>query len=428
MQVKNMLKVGMILGAGLLAAACSDSASDPGTESKSDLNPPGTLWTVTQDSKIELRWTAGNVEEDLNGYYVFVVDASKVADASGLLAAVKPTYPTGVNLGLSGIPRCKDNTKFFEAFGFKATDKECEDDTAPAAGGTTAGTTLAGGSNLQDTGTGTGTGTDTEEKEVLTGFAKCDTGSSADISLTAVPPVVTTQKCVISKDGAGAALANGTTYAFLVMAARDDRSKISWTSNLIFDTPSADGLPADSKLTLAAGQVATIDLTTVGKGTLSAAADCGSGAAGTPCASISTSNTVAAPGAKVFLSRAAASGAGDYKQRLYVSGSEEGDVKIQPRGPQTWDPLAKATANRIPGDEAASTYPTAGTKYVVYNNQVFDLEIANGGKTYYGKLIVNDVTYASTAPSSDATLNLALVLQTKPDTTDYFTTARLVFH
>src|SRR5690606_15665340 len=128
MKVTNILKASMILGAGLLAAACSDSKSDPGTESKSDLNPPGTLWTVTKDKAIELRWTAGNVEEDLNGYYVFVTEASKVT--------VKPTYPAGVNTALSGVPRCADNSKFFEQFGFKPSEKECEDDTAVPAGGT----------------------------------------------------------------------------------------------------------------------------------------------------------------------------------------------------------------------------------------------------------------------------------------------------
>ncbi len=427
MQVKNMLKIGMIAGAVLLAAACGDKASDPGTESKSDLNPPGTLWTVTQDGGVELRWTAGNVEEDLNGYYVFAVDATKVSAAGAILAAVKPTYPAGANLALSGVPRCLDNTKFFEAFGFTATDKECEDDTAPAAGAATAGATLQGGSNLvQDPAPAEG-----DEVEILKGFAKCEAGSSADISLTAVAPVVKTQKCLIKKlgDAAATPLANGKTYAFIVMAARDDRSKVSWTSNIIFDTPSADGLPADSTVVIGVGQVATVDLSTVatGKGTLSAAADCGaSGAALSPCDRISISNTVAAAGAKVFLSRAAATGGGDYKQRLYVSGSETGSVKIQPRGPQTWDPMNKATANRIPGDEAASTYPAPGTKYVVYNNQVFDVEITATGGIYYGKLIVNDVTYADTAPTSAATLDVALVLQPEAGVRHYLTTAHLL--
>jgi hypothetical protein len=417
MKVTNILKVGMILGAGLFAAACSDSKDDPGTESKSDLNPPGTLWTVTQDSAIELRWTAGNVEEDLNGYYVFYTEASKILDANGILASVKPTYPAGVNVGLSGIPRCADNTKFFEAFGFKASDKECEDDTA-AEGGTTAGATTAGltGGNMLAGDTGTATGTETTE-EKLTGFAKCDGVTAAEPSLPATPPVVSMQKCKIT------GLTNGKTYAFFVMAARDDLTKVSWTSNVLSDTPSADALP-DTSLDLVNGQFArvTIDVATA-KATLGTVESCDDEAS--PCSRISAKNNVSTDAPTVFLSRTAA-GITDFTQRLYISASTDGTVKIQPRGPQTWDPLLKAKANRIPGDEAATVYPEAGQKYVVYNNQVFDLAVTASGSTYYGKLVVSDVVYAGTTRTDSAKVNLAVILQPQAGSADYFKTVQML--
>ena len=81
MKVTNSLKVATMVAAATFFAGCSGDKNDPKTDSKSDLNPPGTLWTVTQDSSIELRWTAGNVEEDFKGYYVFAVEKSKYTDA-----------------------------------------------------------------------------------------------------------------------------------------------------------------------------------------------------------------------------------------------------------------------------------------------------------------------------------------------------------
>lgn len=415
MKVSNILKVAMILGAGALAAACSDSKSDPGTESKADLNPPGTLWTVTKSGALELRWTAGNVEEDLNGYYVFIADASKVT--------TEPTYPAGVKKALSGVPRCLDNTKFFEQFGFKATDKACEDDTATAAStGTKTGLALTDGSMLADS---TDTATTTDEEEKLTGWAKCDTGSTADISLAATPPVVTTQSCVISKLAEGTALANGTTYAVFVMSVRDEFKKVSWTSNVITDTPSADALPAGD-LKLANNEYIRIDLTPASATAKASAAAACDADTSSLCDRISVNNNVATDAPAVFLSRTKADlfTGFKYNQRLYVSVSTDGSVKLQPRGPQTWDALKGGKAPRIPGDQAAAAYADAGAKYVVYNNQVFDFEVTATGGSYYGKLIVDDVKYASeTDNKSDATLNVAVIMQPKAGSRDYFKTA-----
>src|SRR5437868_4492960 len=95
----------------LAALGCQGSAGDPATLSAQDLNPPGNLVTVTQDGKIELRWLAGNGEKDFQGFYVFGTTKA-LADIATDIA-----YPSTADISQVGIPRCKDNTGFWEAFG-----------------------------------------------------------------------------------------------------------------------------------------------------------------------------------------------------------------------------------------------------------------------------------------------------------------------
>jgi hypothetical protein len=97
-------------------------------------------------------------------------------------------------------------------------------------------------------------------------------------------------------------------------------------------------------------------------------------------------------------------------------------VQLQPRGPQTYDPLTGTKVARIPGDQAAAatSYPAAGTKYIVYNNQVFDFAVTQGTDVYYGKVVIGDVTYASTAATSDATLKVSVIFQPTANVRDYF--------
>ncbi len=422
MKVMNILKVGLMVSAAGFFAGCSDSKSDPATESKSDLNPPGTLWTVTQNAKIELRWTAGNVEEDFKGYYVFAVEKSKYTDA------MKPMFPTGVNVALSGVPRCVTNTAFFQAFGLPESKKDCEDDTAVAPA---AAKTLTSGSMLADAPAATG---DTAAAEKLTGFVKCAESTAAEPSLVVAPPAVKTQKCTVTALADATALKNGTTYGFLVVAVRkDDLTGVSWSSNLVWDTPSNDAVPV-APYKLNNGKFIAIELdVTKATGTVKAAADCDAATDSAElCGVISASNGMLTTKPTIFLSRAAASGGGSSLQRLYVSASKDpGDLKIQARGPQTWDPLTATKVERIPGDSAATVYPDPGTKYVVYNNQVFDFQATVSGSAYYGKVVVEDVAYADpTTPgatnTSEATVNVAVIMQPSAGVTDYFTTASLL--
>jgi hypothetical protein len=408
MKVRYILPGILSVGAaGALTFGCSGEKANPKTAGKADLNPPGLLDTVTRDSKIELRWTAGNVEDDFKGYYVF---AMKKSDYD-VKAKGQAKFPAKADPEKAGIPRCLNNTKWFEAFGLPATDAECEADKATSASGTA----LTG----DDAGlTADTTASSGEKVEKLTGFVLCDeTKTAKEPSLIVTPPAITTQKCTVSKLADGTALANGTTYVFFAVAvADDDLKKVSWTSNVVSDTPSKDSA-SESSVTLDNNQswAITVDAAN-GTATLATAATtCVAGACGT----LSGPNTASVSTPSIFLSRPDLS---TFKQRLYISSPQSGDVKLQPRGPQTFDPLTGAKVTRIPGDRAAdvTTFPDAGTKYIVYNNQVFDFAVTQNSKTYYGKVVIGDVTYADqTSETSRATLKVSVIFQPAAGVRDY---------
>jgi hypothetical protein len=422
MTVKSILKA--ILPAGALIVAlgsvgCDGETSDPATASKSDLNPPGKLVTVTRDSAIELRWAAGNVEDDFRGYYVFAVKKADYDAAKGNDGVV---YPAEANVALAGIPRCALNTKFFEAFGLPATDADCEDGEEKK-NDTGAGTTLTGGQMLADE---AAPAEGEEAAEKLTGWVKCK-GETGDLSLPAVAPQVKTQVCTVDTLANGTTkLENGTVYGFVVVAvAKDDLSLVSWSSNMVWDAPSKDTAVKDSEVELENGKAAliTIDLEE-GDAEVSDPVACDSA-----CGRISETNVETATVPTIFLARTkenpsgAATNTFKFQQRLYISAPEnsgDADVLIQPRGPQTTDPLAPGVSARIPGDAPASAFPsTAGTKYVVYNNQVFDFQVTKGDDNWYGKVVIGDVTYDGEALTSSATVKVTVVLQPKENVMYY---------
>ncbi len=406
----------LVLPATLGLFGCDGDTTDPATAGIDDLNPPGDVVSITRDGKIELRWSAGNVEEDFKGYYVFgIKKADYDAKAKG-----KATYPKGkANPEVAGIPRCKDNSAFFEAFGLPKSETDCEGAPEETAA-TSTGTKLTAD-----------TPTDAAA-EKLTGFLSCDEEKANTTPSRPRPadnkPVVTPQTCTVSKlaDKDKTALANGTTYAFVVVAvADDDFSKISWTSKVIFDTPSATVLanatdkakpyeltfPAFTSTDSKKFKI-TLDPTT-SKATLGAIEDCSGATDSEPCSALSKKNGLSTATSDIYISRNAV---GTYLQRLYISAPAGGSVIIQPRGPQTYDPFkAEKTADgRIPGDAAAKEFPTTefGTKYVIYNNQIFDLEITKSNVKYYGKVFIGDVTYGTgTGSAMTATVKINVVLQ-----------------
>jgi hypothetical protein len=393
-----------VLTAGLLlaAAACGDSSDDPGTVTRDDFNPPGVLETVTGDSKVELRWSAANVEDDFQGYYVFATTTS----VEELQKLVK--FPsTAVDISKSGIPRCEDNSAFFEAFGLPKSDGSCkgEDDNSK----------IEVPKKAQD-----GSLLTADDKK-LSGFLACgDTATTPSLKVT---KATTTQKCVVSKDKDGNALENGKTYTFLVMGVLDeDLDDLSWSSNAIADTPAKTALDA-KKITLAKEQFVKITFSPTGAAVadVSAAATCTS--AQKQC-TLKEDNAETTDKATLFIGRDA--GSDTYEQRIFVSASKTAStdgwsIILQPRGPQTYDPLNAGTQARTPGDSAADSFPSiGGTKYVVYNNQVFDYVATKDGSKYYGKLVFGDTTYAGTTNDSSADLTVHLITQTTAGNRAYF--------
>lgn len=401
--------------AGALLASCSGEKADPKTAGKSDLNPPGLLETVTRDGKIELRWSAGNVEEDFKGYYVFAMKKSDYdSKAKG-----KAKFPASADPSKAGIPRCQDNSAWFEAFGLPASDAECEADEA----------TPASGSKLTDNEKALtdGASSSSDKPEKLTGFVLCDetvAKGGKEPSLAVASPAVSTQKCTVSKLADGkTALENGVSYVFFVVAvAEDDLSAVSWTSNLVSDTPSKDS-PAETSVILKNGQyfTAAINLTSKTVTLDSTAKNCVQAGDTSVCEGVAKTNIETPSVPTIYVSREFVDG--NYPQRLFISTAQGKAVQLQPRGPQTYDPLTGTKVARIPGDQAAAatSYPAAGTKYIVYNNQVFDFAVTEGTNVYYGKVVIGDVTYgSSTDAKSDATLKVSVIFQPTANVRDYF--------
>ena len=108
--MKNSNKMHSITALALAAClilaitSCGGTAGDPKTADRSDLNAPGTIFTVTGSESVQIRFPTGNFEKEFKGYYVFGTNSTQTA----LTALVK--YPTtGVDITKAGIPRCKKN-------------------------------------------------------------------------------------------------------------------------------------------------------------------------------------------------------------------------------------------------------------------------------------------------------------------------------
>lgn len=431
-----------------LVLSCGSDSSDPDTISRGKLSPPLKLVTVTGSNQIELRWSAQNFESELAGYQVFMASDSTLAAIAANTDAL-PGYPSRdytevSNLSDASVPRCEDNNAFFALFGIEvSSDSSCSDslfgsdddaeEESSLVGSKTAGLVPLGTTLLQEE----------------------ETASITDAKLTCYDPAAPTsslgsetvslvkadteyqdgegiQRCLIKEDAAGTALANGTSYVFIVVAVLGtDSDEISWTSNLVEDTPapvvfsesiSLDGdtnaefvtisLPAD----LSTGSVSAAD-----------AAAC-SNAANTDACKLNGTNTTAASNALVI---ARDSNSSTYKQRHFIStlqsaSSDATRIGILYRGPLTFDPVAGSdtVSIRTPGDEAISSsgtvYTTNGKTIPFYDNSVFDIVYTTGGSSYYGKVIIDNISYASAEVSSTSTFTVTIVMQTKPDTLHYF--------
>ena len=415
----------------LVQLGCGGSASDPKTLDMKDLNSPGIVETVTGDKTLQLRFNTGNFEKEFRGYYIFATTTS--------LEALKKLviYPAGVDITKAGIPRCVDNSPFFEAFGLAKATNDCKG-TINVGDATTTTTTTSSkltASNMIDEGSSTGladstTTTTTEEK--MSNYLECSENVGAAISLPITADANSkysskgTVKCTVSKayDATAktvGAMANGTSYVVLAMTVATDKySKVSWSSNIVSDTPAPTAYSGN--VTLAASKYRVISLVPAsGTATVGTESTC----VASDLCSVTGTNSQATDG--IYIAR---DSAGSYPQRILISTPSTASIRLLPRGPQTYDPLDPAvTSARTPADTAithtssSSPYGSPGVVYAVYEDRVYDFVMTTVGSTSYryGKIVVGNISYASASTTAEATLPLTIVMQTLAGTVDYFT-------
>ncbi len=397
----------------LILQSCADG-SDPDTLTRDELSPPLNLVTVTGSEAVELRWNAQNFEDELQGYHVFMLADKSIAQivADGTL----PEYPakeyTAELLRQASIPRCKENNSFYALFGVEAgSDESCESSLL-----------------LQDD-----TDTEDEKSSILAAKQTCYDPENPETNLgndnISVLKVAGSeysdgegiQRCLIK------GLTNGSNYTFFVVAVLgDDFDEISWSSNLVDDTPAPALHDADITIPTQNYLSVTISLVSAPSATVSAAANCPytSNDANNFCSILRSNNEATDADNRIYIARDNFSDA--YPQRLALSTSSNGNIQLIGRGPMTIDPLlgADTIASRIPGDAAITwaegVYYDKGTVLGVYENSVFDFVLTNGGSNYYGKLILHSYNYASTTDkSSDLTVKLSVIFQPAAENTNY---------
>lgn len=390
-------------------AACGTDSSNPKTQGMADLNPPRKLVTVTGDKQIQLWWSSGNVEDGFKGYSVF---AYKGTMASLLTALPTGTslYPKSVNLATGSIPRCKDNNTIFTKFGFTtASDTDCS--------GGLLSSVIGGSTGLQLAAT------------PVTNLVACYDPAAPttklgndQISMLVSGTSLETKKCLVKAikvNGTDENLINGATYTFFAVAVKGDSyDAMSWTSNFVEDTPSADvysgtvTLPYGKSVFFPLAQTTAAITTPITTPTID---NCTAGV----CALTGT-NSESANG--IYIGRDSTTG---YKQRLFISTSTLGTTSIQLDNPVTPDG-SLLTPPRHPGDKAivysAGAYLGKGERMDVKGNEVFDIAVGLAGGTsyHYGKIVITNVALATpTNNQSDITFNVTIIMQPAVDNVNY---------
>ena len=425
--MKWICTFGMTLSCALAIGACNNAtSSDPATTERSALNPPTSLVSLTGDSKLTLRFAAANTEKDFQGYDVFLVANKTVNSITG----GKTYYPSNAQIdpaasGVASIPRCKDNTAVFEAFGFPASTATCEGGSTGGGNDTSAGNSL----RLADTTTAAAT-----EDPAPTNFAVCDENTTdKSVSLKLSKPILGPETCTISKDKDGKALVNGTTYSiFVATVAGDKKNKLSWTSNFIEDTPATSLYSATVSLTrgnifqFKAANLTASPFTVYDKTITTSTATCT-----TLCKANSLNTAATSTDDGIYIGR---SGVDSYPGRAFLSVPTGGSLQILPRGPRLDLDATTANANTttpgVEGDKAIATtsvYDGAGTLYPIYGYQVFDILVTQtvSGATvhHYGKIVIGQLSVTGTATdaSSKLAVPVTIIMQPEAERTDYFT-------
>jgi hypothetical protein len=406
--MKSLVKTLAVGVLALVASACDEgSTGNPSTLARGELNPPSGLMTITGDTSVTLRWMGNNTEDDFKGYNVFVAEG----DYTGTIvtgAAWTAAYPANANLASGSIPRCKDNSEIFVTkFKFPVSEADCEGDTASDSG--TSGDT---GPGLQD------------DEEAKLPFATCDGKSDDNLSLPATEKVLGTQECKIT------GLTNGKTYTFMVMSVMGEEfENVSWSSNLVTDTPANNLFTSEVEVTVPVGSVLFLshtDILAALTGTDLAATNWDSTklCTTTPVCIIGADNEETAGG--LYLGRRGVS----KPARVYFSTPTKTDsstdgIMYLYRGGQTYDPQnPTAVSVTIPDDQANSDRTTnygSGKLTEVAGNEVIDLAIKNGADWHFGKLVINVPVLETPADeTSPLKVKLSLIVQPAAGVPHYF--------
>jgi len=425
--MKWTLSASIAISCALTISACSSAtSSDPATTERSALNPPTSLASWTGDGKLTLRFDGANTEKEFQGYDVFLVAKTVKTIVDG-----KTLYPSNAGIdpaagGVASIPRCKENTAVFEAFGFAASTATCE-------GGSTGGDSDASKSSslrLAET-----TAATKVEDAAPTQFAVCDENTTdKTVSLKLSKPILGRVTCTITKTSDGKALVNGTTYSiFVATVAEDKKNKLSWTSNFIEDTPAKSLFSASLKLTrgniylFKSANLTTDGYTSYDSSITTSASTCTELCQATKLNTALTSSSDDG----IYIGRSLDD---KYPGRAFLSVPKDGKLQILPRGPRLTPDATTSNATvatpGIEGDRAIATttvYDGAGTLYPVYGYQVFDILVTTtvSGATvrHYGKIIVGKLSVTGTPSDVSSTLSvpITIIMQPAADRTDYFT-------
>ncbi|MFK7825418.1 MAG: hypothetical protein AB8G05_14790 [Oligoflexales bacterium] len=408
-----MLKKILFISSGLICLSCGDSDSNPLTESKSDLNPPTNLNSLNLEDSIELRFNGSNTESDFQGYYVF----GTKTPWSDLQPLIK--FPSNAGTDQEGnarawyqsvgIPRCTDNDAFFAKFGMGASGVACEG---------------SGVSKSVD-----GEDEDSDENsanEFKNLILQCSNPETAlDLSILKgddyKPGAL--QKCLVNKvwdpsldTPAQVAIEGGSEYTFFAVSVMgSDFDSISWTSNIIAGAASSTAVNSQ-EITLNTGEFKKIsfDMTALTATVDSSPSTC----TGNVC-TIAKANSQESTVPTIWIGRA--SSGTSYTQRILVSDSQDSssslylsakDSKVSDPGGTDPSAVTARVPNAMPNDISSAD----GIVNPIYGHDVLDFKIIHNESNYYGKLVIENISYADESGSvgnfGTATIKLSVILQT----------------
>lgn len=408
---------------GFICLSCGDT-DNPSTESKADLNPPTNLHSLNLTDSIELRFNGSNTESDFQGYYIF---GSKTS-WSELQALIK--YPSNAGTDEDGnsrawyqsigIPRCTDNDAFFAKFGMGASGVACE------------------GSGVSESEDSEDSSTEDESEDTVNEFKnlilQCSNPDTAlDLSIAKnddyKPGAL--QKCSVNKvwdpaldTPAQVDITAGHEYTFFAVSVMGSKyDSISWTSNIIAAAASSSAIDSQG-VELNAGEFKkiTFDMAALTSSIDSNPTTC----TGNVC-TIAKANTQESSVPTIWIGRA--SSGTSYTQRILVSDSKHSSssLYLSAKDSKVTDPNSETpdtVTARVPNSWPKSIDAADGIVNPVYGHDVLDFKIVSDGKDYYGKLVIEEISYEDETGSvgnfGKATIKLSVILQTGSGVLHYF--------